>query len=281
MAKALRIFNWNSEEGLFADAWYDGKAVAQCSLQANILALYAGIVQEKHVEAMCGKLFLEYAPFLSRIDDRDNDNPYFKYFLLEMCFSRKNRDFGADFLRYYWGKMIADGATTWWDRYSPDQDFGPENALSLCHGYGVSPNYFLITEIVGIRPAEPGYSTVYFNPLLTAVEWCRAQIPTPRGTIQVDWGFRESGELEILIDANFSLEVIPLLNPDIISDAIMHVSDEVIIAYPEERKTESTGESGAQSTPGITRAAKPAAEAPPATEAAPPEPAAEAPPTKE
>lgn len=254
LVKAIRTLTWDSSEGLFADAWYDGKQIESYSMQANILALYAGLPQEKYIDKMHEKLFLEYAPFQTRIEDEFNENPYFKYFLLDMGFSSKNRDWAAEFMRYYWGKMIADGATTWWDRYCPDAEFGPENALSLCHGYGVCPNFFLITEITGIRPAEPGYSVVYFNPLLTAVEWCRAQISTPHGTIQVDWGFRESGELEILIDSNYELEVVPLLNPEIISDAIMHVSDEVVIAYPEERRNELDVEAGEapQSHPDVT-----------------------------
>ncbi len=246
LARAMRTLTWDEETGLFADGWYEGTMTTSHSLQANILAIYAGIAPEGSYTSMFEKLFLEYAPFLSRIDDKENDNPYFKFFLLEMCFLHQSRDWAADFIRYYWGKMIADGASTWWDRYCPDQEYGPERALSLCHGYGVSPNYFLITEIVGIRPAEPGYSTVYFNPLLTAVEWCRAQINTPRGTIHVDWGFRETGELEILIDSTYNVEVVPLLNPEIISDAIMHVSDEVMIAYPEERQPAAAAEAANQ-----------------------------------
>lgn len=232
IAKLLRQLTWDPERGLFADSWLDGERSATHSLQANVLALYSGVARHDESAGMFDKMFVEYAPFHEMPADQANDNPYFKYFILEMAYTLGRRDWAADYLRYYWGKMIEQGATTWWRTFCPDVEYGPEQSRCLCHGYGVSPVNFIISEILGLRPASPGYKQVYFNPLLTAVEWARAQIHTPNGVIQVDWGFNEQNELEVSIDSTYGLEVVPILDPQVAATAIIKVSSSVIILSP-------------------------------------------------
>lgn len=230
IARSLRRLTWNAEEGLFADAYYDGQMSDRCALQTNVLTLFSGVAASTHTEQIFNNLFLEYAPFHRGQVNPETDSPYFKFLLLQTTFILNRRDWAADFIRYYWGTMVARGATTWWQNFSPDdEDFGPERAKDLCHGYGVSPNYFLISEIAGIRPASPGYHQIYFNPLLTAVEWMKVQVPTPHGPIRVDWGFRDDGELEIFIDSRYPLEVAPQLDPGIAGEAVIRVGDAVTI----------------------------------------------------
>ena len=47
--------------------------------------------------------------------------------------------------------------------------------------------------------------------------------------IQVHWGFKDSGDLEIIIEASFPLEVVALIDPAIASGATFRVSDDVTI----------------------------------------------------
>ena len=229
VGRAIRHLTWDEEKGLFADGYYDGKRSESFSMQANCLALYSGLARENQYRQIFEHMFMDYAPYHRMQVDRERETPYFKFFLLDMTFSLNLREWAVDFMRYYWGKMLALGATSWWRNFSPDIEFGPEKAKDLCYGSGASPNYFLITEVLGIRPAIPGYAKIYFNPMLSAVEWARASIPTPRGTIQVDWGFKENGDLEAIIEANYPLEVVPLLDPNVASNATIRVSDEVVI----------------------------------------------------
>ncbi len=229
IAGALRELTWDNKKGLFADCWYDGKRSEVYSMQTNVLAAYAGIVDADGCNAIFDKIFFDYAPYQEVITDKDNENPYFKYFLLEMAFSLNRRDWAIEYMRYYWGKMLQEGAMTWWDKFCPDVEYSPEQTHSTCHGYGISPNFFYIRDIVGIHPAEPGSSRIYFNPVLTACEWVRAKIRFQQGTIAVDWSHQESGELEIRIDADFPLEVVPQLDPNVAANANIHISDDVTI----------------------------------------------------
>lgn len=269
LAKALRQLVWDEARGLFADHWIDGQAAASCSLQTNVLALYSGLADSNRSERIFANIFIEHAPYRRLELDPTTDTPYFKFFVLDAAFTLNMRSWALDYMRYYWGKMISLGATTWWRRFSPEIEYDPKDAGYLCQGYGVSPNYFLITEILGVRPQSPGYNAIYFNPLLSAVEWCRGQLPTPRGTIQIYWGFKDTGELEIIIEASFPLEVVPLLDPAVVSAAIIHVSDDVTILWP------SAGEGAAEpvtrgrtGTREIKTLAEEDSPAPPAEEAA-------------
>ncbi len=229
IAVNIRNLTWNKDKGLFADSWLNDKLSDSCSLQTNILLLNSNIALPEQFEAVFNHFFLDYAPFHEPIKDGENDNPYFKFFLLEMAFNLGLREWGIEYMRYYWGKMVQLGASTWWDKFNPDMEFGPENATSICHGYASFPNYYLIREVIGLQSAVPGSSKIFFNPVLTACEWAKAKIRTPQGNIRAEWSHLESGELEIRIDADFPLEVIPKLDPNIAAKAIVHISDNVNI----------------------------------------------------
>jgi hypothetical protein len=198
-------------------------------MQTNVLILNASIALPEQFETVFNKLFLDYAPFHEPIQDKENETPFFKFFLLEMAFNLGLREWGIEYLRYFWGKMVQAGASTWWDKFNPDAEFGPEDATSICHGYAAFPNYYLIREVVGVQPAIPGSAKIYFNPILTACEWAKAKIRTPHGNIKAEWSHLETGELEIRIDADFPLEVIPKLDPNVAANAIVHISEGVNI----------------------------------------------------
>jgi hypothetical protein len=239
LAQHLRDLTFDKERGLFADAWIDGKRSSSCSLQANTLALMAGIAEADHYQPMFSRMFLEYAPFVQLPVDHAGETPYFKYFITEMAFALNSRDWGMDLVRYYWGRMIQEGADAWFERFSTEVEDNLSSRPGRCHGYGVSPSIFMIREVIGIRPSETGYRQVYFNPLLTATEWARAQLSTAQGVISVDWAFNEEGELEIVIESSFPLEVIPLLDSAIADSATFHVSEAVTLLQPADEPAEA------------------------------------------
>jgi hypothetical protein len=232
VAKAVRSLLWDEDKGLFADAIIGGERVDKHSMQSNVLAMSSGVASADRVDGMFEKMFVEYAPFHEMEIDQLNDNPYFKFFVLDMAFTLGKREWATDYMRYSWGKMLSLDTSTWWRTFSPDMEYGPENAGCLCHGYGVAPVNFLISEILGLRPATPGYRQVYFNPQLTAVEWARAQVHTPLGQIHIDWGYKENGDLEISIDSSYGLELLPELNRDVAERATIKVGNQVTILQP-------------------------------------------------
>ncbi|OVE82600.1 hypothetical protein BVY04_00485, partial [bacterium M21] len=229
VARMIRELTWDEDKGLFSDAWIEGKMAETYSMQANVMALASGIATQDNYDAIFNKMFVDYAPFQNLEVDPHSDNPYFKFFLLDMAYSLGHREWCTDYIRYYWGGMIQNGATTWWERYSPELDISEQYPESRCHGYGVSANYFIISEVLGVRPVDPGFYQIYFDPHLTAVEWAKASIPTPHGHIKFEWRFTDAGELEINIDSSYPLEVAPQLDPTFAAIAVMKVGDNVSI----------------------------------------------------
>jgi hypothetical protein len=233
VAQQMRELTWDAERHLFADGWHNGTRSERFSLQSNILAIYGGLARSDEYERIFDEFFCDKPPY-QRPSEGNEPNPYFKYFILETAFALGRRQWALDFMRWYWGGMLKRGARTWWELFDPAV---PEAQLfvgSRCHGYGTSPNGFLISEVAGVRPANPGFTTIFFSPLTAGLKWVKAKIPTMYGQIVVEWEMKKGGQLHSVIDANYPLSVIPELDPGIAASATIHVSDEVTIFASEE-----------------------------------------------
>ena len=228
VAANIRELTWDPDRGLFADCWYDGEMSEFYSWQTNVLGIYGGIVPAGQYDEVFDRLFSKDQPF-ELFAAGETNNPYFKYFVLESAFALARRAWALGMIHRYWGGMVRRGARTWWELFDPDGNEDEIHTFSLCHGYGTTPNGYLLTELAGIRPAKPGFTTVYFNPLPGSVRWVKAQVPTPYGRIVVEWELRGKQELEAVIDANYPLEVIPVLAPAYSESATIHVSPDVVI----------------------------------------------------
>lgn len=228
VASELRELTWDEARGLFADSWDDGEMSEFYSFQTNVLAIYGGVAPPDQYNNIFGKLFTPEEPF-EFFAAGETNNPYFKYFILESAFALARREWAMKLMRWYWGEMVNRGARTWWELFDPEGNQNEIQTYSLCHGYGVSPNGFLCTELAGIRPAKPGFTTAYFNPLPGVAQWVKAKIPTPYGHILVEWEAKPDGEFEAVVDANYPLEVIPILDPRISESATVHVGPDVSI----------------------------------------------------
>lgn len=80
-----------------------------------------------------------------------------------------------------WGKMIAQGATTFWETLDGSRAFG--GAGSLCHGWSAIPAYLYGAYLLGVRPLKPGFEAFTHSPLRPGETY--GVVPTPQGTIHV------------------------------------------------------------------------------------------------
>ena len=95
-------------------------------------------------------------------------------------------------MKDYWGGMLNEGATSFWEKYNP-QDRGDEHLAmygrpygkSLCHSWGASPIYLLGRYFLGVEPVKAGYSEFSIQPVLGGLEWMEGTVPTPNGEIGV------------------------------------------------------------------------------------------------
>ncbi len=233
VAHKVWVLNWNDEAGMFADSNKRGRQSTKCSWQSSLLAIYGGIAKPQHYERIWNKLFTVDAP-LEKHSKGEYNNPYFKYYILETAFALGKSPWALSLIHYYWGAMAKAGAKTWWEMFDPQSPDQQNRICGKCQGYGVSPNSFIISELVGIRPAEPGMRMVYFNPMPGDVSWVKASIPTPQGTIKVYWNLDDSGLFKVTINANYVLEVVPVMAPGIAKSCVFNVNDKVSILTPEQ-----------------------------------------------
>ncbi|MBT7162262.1 MAG: hypothetical protein HN904_05750 [Victivallales bacterium] len=228
VARVMRELSWLPEQGLFADCWTEGAPSDYMSWQTNVLAIYGGIARPEDYGAILERLFCDDEPY-ELLAHAETNNPFFQFFVLESAFALGHREWAVRLMRWYWGAMLQRGATTWWELFDPDGNPNEVPSYSLCHGYGVSPNAFLCAEVAGIRPARPGFTRAYFNPLPEVTPWVKCRIPTPYGHIEVEWRLDDGGQFVARINANYPLEVVPVLSPGIAETATIHAGDEVSI----------------------------------------------------
>ncbi|RAK88100.1 alpha-L-rhamnosidase [Aspergillus costaricaensis CBS 115574] len=78
-----------------------------------------------------------------------------------------------------WRSMMANNLTTW----AEDE----VNARSDCHGWSASPVNEIVTQLFGVKPAEPGFERVRIEPRRELVAAADGLLHTSRGNIKVQW----------------------------------------------------------------------------------------------
>ncbi len=227
VASAVRAANWDPDKRLFADYSVDGKRSDRCSMQSNILAIYGGLAIEDTYNEIFEKCFSDGPPCEG--DDQHSHDMYFKYFTLETAFALGRREWAIDLIKQIWGGMLDAGCSTWWQFFDPAKDDSPPNKGSLCYGMAAYAAPFLATEVAGLRPATPGFTRVFFEPMVGKVDWANLIVPTVRGHLRAEWSLNEKRELDVSLDANFPVEVVVNLDPARSETASFHISNEITI----------------------------------------------------
>ena len=152
---------------------------------ANMFAIFFNYLSDGQKQAVKKSVILnEDIPAIS--------TPYMRFYELEAMCSVGEQPFVLDEIKSYWGGMIDLGATTFWEKYNPEQEglehyamYGRPFGKSLCHAWGASPIYLLGKYFVGVKPTAPGYEEFEIRPVLGGLEWFESTIPTPNGEIKV------------------------------------------------------------------------------------------------
>jgi hypothetical protein len=134
---------------------------------------------------------------------------FYGFYVLEALAKSGDIDTGLDFISRYWGGMIDQGATTFWEDFDLawtensgriDEpvpagkkdlhgDFGAHCYVgfrhSLCHGWAGGPTAWLSKHVLGVTPVEPGMTKVRIEPRLGHLQWAEGTYPTPKGPIHV------------------------------------------------------------------------------------------------
>ena len=116
-------------------------------------------------------------------------------------------------MKAYWGGMLKEGATSFWEKYNPEETgtrhlamYGRPYGKSLCHAWGASPIYLLGKYYLGVKPTKPGYEEYSGTPCLGGWKWMEGTVPTPYGNIHI---YMDKKEIRIKSDGGKGVLNIP------------------------------------------------------------------------
>ena len=123
--------------------------------------------------------------------------PYYNYYVISAMAKMGHRAEALDWIRQFWGGMIDEGATSFWEGYDPSWYKQDSHAslqaddttgyqASLAHGWSSGVTPWIMEQILGIQPRGAGFSEVDIRPDLIGLEWAQGGEPTPRGMLKVD-----------------------------------------------------------------------------------------------
>ena len=169
-------------------------------LQENAMAVCAGVATPAQTSSIYQAVLTPDSPAWDKTGALLGNHPvltpyYGNYVIQAMSQAGHNAD-TMRVLRDYWGGMLAQGATTFWEAYDPKwpkQDFHAHLQadgsagyfVSLCHGWSAGPTSWLTERVLGIRPTSGGFRTTEIAPDLGDLQWAEGAVPTPRGPIHV------------------------------------------------------------------------------------------------
>jgi alpha-L-rhamnosidase len=184
-------------------------------------AINTGTLEPEEQDLLIGKKFSDRVNRLSY-------SPFNQYFIIQALARGGRYDKAIETIRDCWGGQINYGGTTFFEVFRPSwnqvlgtNDAPPNNQCgytSLAHPWGGGVTKWLSEEVLGIKPAAPGFRHVEIRPnlgsLLTSVA---GSVPTPHGEINARFDI-PAGVAEVEIPAGIQATVgIPKAGKEILS----------------------------------------------------------------
>lgn len=183
-AKLLPTF-WNEEKQAFIHNVENGKRSEQINKFPNMFAITLGYLDEEKKASVMKNVMLNE-------DVLKITTPYMRFYELEAMCAMGYQTQVMQEMKAYWGGMLKEGATSFWEKYNPEESgtqhlamYGRPYGKSLCHAWGASPIYLLGKYYLGVKPVKEGYKEFSVTPVLGGLEWMEGSVPTPAGDIQV------------------------------------------------------------------------------------------------
>jgi Bacterial alpha-L-rhamnosidase 6 hairpin glycosidase domain/Bacterial alpha-L-rhamnosidase C-terminal domain len=224
----LKKLGFNKKQHLFSDYITDGKPGKSYSATPNIMGLYSGIHSSNEFKDVMKNFFEESTPFEKMSDEAKN--PYFNFVFLEILFALQEKTWAISYLKNFWMNRLDKNLVTWKNNAQNASDKAlPEDLHS---GGTISPNFFLVRELAGVRLAEAGYSAFYLNPAFEILDWAKVTIPTINGKLHVEWKNMPDGGLDITIESDFPVRVVPEFSEEMLAESIFQVGANVTLLDP-------------------------------------------------
>ncbi|MBQ8463331.1 MAG: alpha-rhamnosidase [Prevotella sp.] len=186
IAQKVKQLFWSDEQKAYLHAIEDGELNPQITKFPNMFAILYGLSSEEERRDIMQSVMLN--PQIDPIT-----TPYMRFYELEALCMDGLQTRVLQEMRDYWGGMLREGATSFWEKYVPTESgtqhlamYGRPYGKSLCHAWGASPIYLLGKYYLGVRPTRPGYQEFEIRPALGDLEWMEGDVPTPHGMIHIE-----------------------------------------------------------------------------------------------
>jgi alpha-L-rhamnosidase len=196
-------------QGSFGDRW-----------QPNAFAVISGVANKDQYAGIWHNSLSDvghvaYNPYII--------TPYYNFYVVTAMAEMGHRSQALDWIRQYWGGMVQEGATSFWEGYDPSwykgddfhESLQADNmsgfAVSLAHGWSTGVTPWLMTQVLGIQPTAGGFAKVDIRPDLLGLQWAKGGEPTPHGMLKVlirnNDGYETTIELPAGVEARVSVPV--------------------------------------------------------------------------
>jgi len=196
---AIRKLCWNNTYGLIADT----PAQQHYSQHANILGVWLDVILREQQKDVLTKILSVSDPGFTSIGPVPEMTKATYYFRFYLARALEHAGMGDQYLNLLkpWRDMVSMGLTTWAEQ--------PEPTRSDSHAWSAHPNFDLLTIVAGIRPKEPGFSSVGIEPHLGLLRSVVSAMPTPKGMVEVNYVSKSSGvSAEISLPSNVAGELV-------------------------------------------------------------------------
>ena len=183
--KKVKDLFWSEECHAFLHAIEDGTMNPQITKFPNMFAIICDDVTPTDKKSIMEHVMLN--PSVDPIT-----TPYMHFYELEALCTMGLQEKVLKEMKAYWGGMLREGATSFWEKYNPEEKgiqhlamYGRPYGKSLCHAWGASPIYIIGKYFLGVEPTKAGYESYEIRPVLGGLEWMEGEVPTPFGKITI------------------------------------------------------------------------------------------------
>ena len=160
-AKLMPTF-WDEKRQALVHDVENGKQSEQVNKFANMFAITLGYLDDATTDSVMKNVMLD--PEVPAIT-----TPYMRFYELEALCSQGMQKQVLKEMKDYWGGMLKEGATSFWEKYNPGDSgtqhlamYGRPYGKSLCHAWGSEPD-LSHWQILSRREARQGGLQGVFN----------------------------------------------------------------------------------------------------------------------
>ena len=176
---------WDEEKGGYLYSYKQGRPDGVITKHANMFAVLYGLCDDARKDRIRDCVLKN--PAVPAIT-----TPYMRFYELAALCEVGEYEYVLNEISSYWGGMLDEGATTFWETYDKRERgaekyamYGRKYGKSLCHTWGASPVYLLGKYFTGVRPVSGKEYDFELRPHLGSLSRFEANVAVKEGQVRV------------------------------------------------------------------------------------------------